>query len=420
MIYLFWGEGCPYCHAEQNFLTALKTQYPQIVVREFEVYHSEENRQYMRQMLAEFGLEPSGVPATFIGDRHWIGFGESVARQIEHTVITCSQNTCIDPGAGFIPVDDQTQQMNAAAPAVPSVENTLTLPLVGEVNLNGLSLGVSTALIALVDGFNPCSLWVLSILLGLVIHSGSRRKIMIIGLTFLTVTSAVYILFIVGLFSIFSFVSLLGWIQIAVALLALAFALINIKDYFWYKQGVSLTIADEHKPNIYRDMRGLLTGDKSTPALIAATAAMALGVTLIELPCTSGLPLLWTNIIAAHDVGALSFALLLGLYMLVFLVDELIIFGSAVFTLKATKLDEKQGRLLKLVGGMVMLVLALVLQVDPGIMTSFTSSLLVFGAAFVAAFGVAVLHRSILPRYGIHIGTEPLTAKRPQRARSHR
>lgn len=423
VIYIFWGEGCPYCRAERAFLDELKAYYPQIIVREYEVYSSEINRVYLSEMLARHGRTPSGVPTTFIGDRYWIGFSDRVARQIEEAVIACSQTACVDPGIGVVPIEPQLALEDASVggdtAALASAENTIALPLIGEINLAGLSLGLSTALIALVDGFNPCSLWVLSLLLALVLNSGSRRKTVIVGLTFLTATSAVYILFIVGLFSVFSFVGFIGWIQVAVALLALVFALINIKDYFWYKKGVSLTIADKHKPKIYRDMRGLMTGDKSTLGLIGATAVMAMGITLVELPCTSGLPVLWTNIIASHEVAALTFVLLLGLYMLIFLADELLVFGSVVFTLRASKFEEKQGRLLKLVGGMVMLALAIVLLIDPAIMNDITSSVLVFGAATAASLVVLVLHRRILPHYGIYIGTEAMNIKQRKR-HSHR
>ena len=422
IVYVFRGEGCPYCHAAMNFLTELKKYYPQIVVRDYEIYYNEENRIYLRQMAAHYGMEAGGVPVIFIGDKHWVGFAESVAVQIEAAVKSCLETTCDDPGTGIMPGAEPVVSESAAVvenSIVSPDEHVLTLPLIGTVNLDSLSLGVSTALISFVDGFNPCSLWVLSLLLALVIHSGSRRKTAIVGLTFLTVTSAVYVLFIVGLFSIFSFVGFIGWIQVAVALLALAFALINIKDYFWYKQGVSLTISDKHRPKIYRDMRGLLANDMSTPALIGTTAVMAAGITLVELPCTSGLPVLWTNIIASHEVGVVAFALLLALYMVIFLADELIVFGSVVYTLKASKFEEKQGRILKLIGGMVMLVLAVVLLIDPSLMNSLSNSLLIFGVALFAALTVLILHRRILPHYGIYIGTETLPRKHSRRQRHH-
>src|SRR5690606_19557531 len=121
----------------------------------------------------------------------------------------------------------------------------------------------STALIAFVDGFNPCSLWALSVLLALTIHTGSRKKIFLVGIVFLTVTSLIYMLFITGLFTMLTVVSFIGWIQAVVALMALFFAVVNIKDYFWYKQGISFTIADSKKPGIYQRMRRVMDAGDS-------------------------------------------------------------------------------------------------------------------------------------------------------------
>jgi hypothetical protein len=286
------------------------------------------------------------------------------------------------------------------------------------VNLNQHSLAFSTILIGLADGFNPCSLWVISLLLALVVNTGSRSKTLLVGSTFLVVAGGIYAVFILGLFSAFRLIGYAAWIRIGVALIALAFAFINIKDYFWFKQGVSLTISEESRPMMYRDIRGILVR-RSTPALVGATAAMALGVTLIELPCTAGLPILWTKLIAANNVSVWTFSFLLGLYMLMYVLDELIIFIAAVVTLRAARLEEKQGRILKLGGGIVMLVLALVLLVDPTLMDSLLNSMLIFGLALVATLVILLLHRQVLPRLGIIIGTEANLAKsaRPRASR---
>ncbi len=147
---------------------------------------------------------------------------------------------------------------------------------------------------------------------------------------------------------------------------------------------------------------------QSPQALIGATAAMAAGVTLVERPCTAGLPILWTKLITANNVGPLTFAVLLGLYPLMYLLDEMTVFTIAVVTLRASRLEEKQGRILKLVGGIVMLALALVLLIDPTLMDSLANSLLVFGAALIAALPVLLAQRQILPRWGIVIGTEDM------------
>ena len=164
------------------------------------------------------------------------------------------------------------------------------MPLLGAIDLATQSLVMSTALIAFVDGFNPCSVWVLTILLALTLNTGSRRKVFLVGIVFLTVTSLVYAAFITGLFTMFTVLSFVGWIQIVVALVALFFAVVNIKDYFWYKEGISFTIADEQKPGIYRGMRRVLNAGESTWGMVGATVVLAAGVSLVEFSCMPVFP----------------------------------------------------------------------------------------------------------------------------------
>jgi thiol-disulfide isomerase/thioredoxin len=417
-IYFFWGDGCPYCMTQKPYLEELSERYPGVVIQSYEVWYVEENRVIFFSMANKFGFEPGGVPATFIGDKFWVGFNDQIKVDIEQAVQTCLQTGCPDAGVGIqgIPSDilvtdpapvQPTQEPVGMTPVEPEESrNILTLPLIGDIDLNQHSLFFSTAVIAFVDGFNPCSLWVLSILLALVIHSGSRTKTLIVGLTFLFVTAGIYGLFIAGLFKVFTVVSFLGWIRVVVAVIALTFAAINIKDYFWYKEGFSLTISDKHKPKIYQDFREILKGDKSVWALIGATVVMAAGIAIVELPCTAGFPVLWSQLVAAQNVDSFTFSLLLGVYILIYLLDELIIFGIAVVTLRASKMEEKHGRILKLIGGVLMAALALVLIFRPEFMESFNDSLMVFGGAFLAAGLILLLHRTILPAFGVHIGTE--------------
>jgi hypothetical protein len=220
------------------------------------------------------------------------------------------------------------------------------------------------------------------------------------------VTSLIYMLFITGLFTLFHMVSFLVPLQIGVALIALFFGLVNIKDYFWYKQGLSFTIADEKKPGIYRGIRRIMQAGDSLWGLSVATAVLAAGVSLVEFSCTAGFPLLWTNLLIAQGVTAVTFVLLLLLYMLIYQLDELAIFLAAVYTLRASKLEEKQGRILKLAGGMLMLTLAVVMLVNPALMNQLSSSLWIFAIALGATLVVLLAHRQILPKFGIHIGSK--------------
>jgi len=414
-IYFFWGDGCPHCAAAEPFLADLAGRHPGVVIRDYEVWNHPENREPLIKMAAKFGFEPTGVPTIFIGDRYWVGFAEdTIGAEIAAKVAACAQSGCPDAGSGVL-APAATPALAAVAPdplpaaLAPSggaAAGALSLPFLGTVDLATQSLALSTALIAFVDGFNPCSLWVLGVLLALTLHTGSRKKVFIIGMVFLTVTSLVYALFIAGLFTMFSIVSFAPWIRVVIALLALFFAVVNIKDYFWYKEGISFTIADDKKPGLYRSMRRVLSAGDSMPALIGATIVMSAGASLVEFSCTAGFPVLWTNLLAAQGVTALTFVALLLLYMFIYQVDEMAIFLAAVVSLRASKLEEKHGRILKLIGGTLMLTLAVVMLVNPNLMSRVTTSLLVFGVALAAALLVLFVHRVVLPRFGVVIGTE--------------
>jgi thiol-disulfide isomerase/thioredoxin len=397
VIYFFWGDGCPHCAKEKPFLQELAQRYPDVAVREYEVWYNEENRALLARMGEAYGFEPNGVPVTFVGDQHWIGYTDSIGQEIEKAVNTCLAGVCKDAGAGII------------TPAQPA---SVDLPLIGTVDLQHQSLLLSTLLISFVDGFNPCSIWVLTMLLAITLHTGSRKKVLVIGLIYLTVTAAVYALFIAGLFTVFTFVSFTGWIQIIVALVALFFAGVNIKDYFWYKEGISLTISDEKKPGLLKRVRGLVDASQSFWGLASATVVMAAGVSLVEFSCTAGFPMIWTNLLSSQHVALGVFAGLLLVYLIVYQIDELGIFLVAVYSMKATRLEEKHGRILKLVGGVLMFTLGVVMLVKPSLMSDLTNSLIIFGIAIALTLLILLVHRRVLPAFGIWIGTEQDAGRR--------
>ena len=394
-VYFFWGEGCPHCANQKVFLEELEADHPNVVVYDFEVYNVPENRPLMTAMATAFGRPVTGVPMTFIGDEVWVGYNAAMGRQMRAAVERYETYAAPDPADRVAP--EFRDQLAPPPPAQDGGELLLDVPLVGSVDVGHQALWLSTSLIAFVDGFNPCSLWVLALLLAVVINTRSRKRVLLVGLTFLVITAAVYGLFIAGLFSIFSYVSFLGWIRVLVAGIALAFALINLKDYFAYKQGLSLTIDDAQKPGIYRRIRGIMNARSSLPATLAATGGMALGVTLVELPCTAGLPVLWTTLLADAGVATGAFVVLLLLYMVIYLLDELLVFGAVVVTMRVTRVEERQGRVLKLVGGSVMLALALAMLFWPTLLESIGGTVAVFGVALGGAAAVMLLHRFIHP-----------------------
>jgi glutaredoxin len=415
-IYLFWGDGCPHCETAKLYLNEMLQTEDEVELVTYEVWYVEENQRIFIEMAAAFGFEPRAVPTIFVGNQYWEGFNDQIKEEIQKTVKDCLQNGCTNPGEAESNPDVVQPEEESTLP--PQAQTNINLPILGAIDLSTQSLLVSTMLISFVDGFNPCSIWVLTMLLALTLHSGSRRKILLIGLIFLTVSTVIYGLFITGLFTMFTVVSFVGWIQVVVALVALVFAVVNIKDYFWYKEGVSFTIADDKKPGIFQRMRRLMDAGTSFWGLVGGTIVLAAGVSLVEFSCTAGFPVLWTNLLVSQTVTPTTFILLLMVYLLIYQLDEMAIFLVAVFTMRASKLEEKHGRILKLTGGMLMLALAGVMIIDPSLMNDLSSSLVVFGFAFAATLLILLIHRFVLPKLGIHLGSEFSEKVRAKRSKS--
>lgn len=368
---VYYGQGCPHCAAEREYLTTeLAPKYPDLVVEEYEVWYDEANRERLLAAAQEYGFEPSGVPVTIVDGQVFIGFGAATGPQLEAAVAAA--------------LEDAEPVAPQPADEVPGT-SSVTVPIVGTVDLANRSLLVSTLVIGFVDGINPCSLWVLSVLLAIVLHSGSRGRVMLVGTVFLTVTAAMYALYVVGLYTALDYLDGLTWIRVAVAAVAGVFGVLQLKDAVAPGRGPSLSIPEERRPGLYARMRSVATTERGVVATVAGTVVLAAGVSLLETPCTAGLPLLWTTLLTEQGVSTGTAVALFGVYMAVFLLDELVVFTVAVVTLRAAKIQERHGRVLKLVAGSVLVALAVAMLVAPEAMQSVTGSLAVFGAAGVLA-----------------------------------
>ena len=288
-LYVFKSATCPHCNAQREFTDRLARDNAEVEVRYFEIMATREHHDLLRAMSEAHDIKPGSVPMVFLGGSVWVGDTPQIRDEIEQRVASCLGSGCPDSR------ELSFEQQAPAEQSPEAVDAAIDIPLLGTIDLSYQPLLLSTAIIAFVDGFNPCSLWLLTILIALVLHSGSRKRVVIVGTVFLFTTALIYGLFIVGVFSVLAYATYLPWMYWIVALFALTFGLVNIKDYFWFKRGFSFTIDDKHKPGIYQKFRSLMTDGKSPLALGAATAVMASGIALIELPCTAGFPVIWSG-----------------------------------------------------------------------------------------------------------------------------
>jgi len=352
-VYYFWGY-CPTCSKPEEHVH-LFDDYP-VKVEIYEVFQDDEGRKKYEQISEELGIEVRGFPTLVFRDQFWLGFSEAVQEDIINAIET------------------NLEEGEAA-----DRSNVLNLPFIGEVDLYASPILLSTFIIAFLDGFNPCSLFVLTFLLAIIIHSASRKRIFLVGFTFLLVTSAVYGLFILGILNIMVFVAQLFWISYIVAAVVIFLGLVAIKDFILFKEGLTFSIPEKYKSRYYQQVRKIFYTESVIP-MITATAVMALGIALVELPCTAGFPFIWSSLIAELDPGLTYFITLFLVYIITYLSVELIIFFVAVIRLRSIKMTEERGRLLKLIGGSLMLVLGLILMIDPTYMESMIGIIAAFGA----------------------------------------
>ncbi len=401
-LHFFYKDNCPQCEGllEGDFLENLEKEYD-INIRGYNV-NNEEVEVLYQSLKEKYGLPAGGYPIVFLGDKYYIG-ESNIKDNLEDQIVVCQREGCPCP---LEKIDAITPQMPRASDFTPEEGQKVDLPILGEIDFAGIPLFITTSIIAFVDGFNPCSLWLITFLLGIVVYTGSRKKTLLVGVTFLLVTSTAYALFMVGFLNMFMYVGYLKWIQLAVALIAITFAVVNIKDYFWYKKGISFTIPDKYKPKIFKKVRGVVKEEQSTGAMILGTIGLALGVVLVELPCTAGFPMIWTNILAQNQVVGMAFVSLLLLYISIYMFIELVIVLSVALKLKNAKFEEKHGRILKLIGGMIMLALGSVMLINPNLMHSIGGILVIFGGAFLLSFIIMWIHRWLLPQMDVKIGTE--------------
>jgi glutaredoxin len=202
-LYVFGSQDCVHCEAQKPFLQSLAEQHPKVTVRTFEVLRTAHHHDRFRAMALAHGVDAGSIPTIFAGGRAWVGDSTWIREQITRHVAFCLAQGCPDSEALV-----EASKPKAMVPPPPATA-VVSIPLIGAVDLSLQPLLVSTSLIALVDGFNPCSLWVLTILLALVIHSRSRSRVLIVGLTFLAVTAAIYGLFVIAHDIVHSF-----WLEI--------------------------------------------------------------------------------------------------------------------------------------------------------------------------------------------------------------
>jgi hypothetical protein len=245
-----------------------------------------------------------------------------------------------------------------------TVGDVVHLPFFGEVNWRAWGLPLFTLAVGLVDGFNPCAMWVLLFLLSLLVNLQDRWKILTVAGTFVAISGAAYYAFMAAWLQVAQWFALLRPVQMLLGMMGVCIGSIHVKDFFAFKRGLTLSIPESAKPTIYERTRRILHAETVLSAL-AGAAILAVLVNFLELLCTAGLPAMYTSILTLQQMPVWQNHLYLLLYIAAYMFDDSLMVAAVVITLGKYKLQERGGRILKLISGLVILALGLVLLLKP-------------------------------------------------------
>jgi len=351
-------EGCPRCAEAKAYLSELQRERPGLEVRFHDVVADPAALEELYRLAEANGFTTAGVPAFHAGGRLVIGFtgAETTGREIRALLSGGTTPEGAAPSAG------------TCAPGPVACTGTageiLQVPLFGPISVRAVGLPLFTVAIGLVDGFNPCAMWVLLFILSMLVNLGSRARMLAVAGTFVLVGGAVYFLFMAAWLNVFLLVRLTRPAQLALGAVAFAMAVLQLREGAGARGGPSLSIPKSAKPGIYARTRKLLQQRGLLPA-VAGAAVLAALVNVVELLCTAGLPAMYTHLLAARPLAAWERYAYLALYGAAYILDDSVVLGIAVATLSRRKLQQRGGRALKLLSGGVLMALALLLMFRP-------------------------------------------------------
>lgn len=364
-IYFFRGDGCPHCAKEEEFLEDIKEKYDYVDIHEYEVWYDKTNQELLGKVKKELSVDNSYVPFTVIGTKYFTGYNDNIGYQIENAVK--EKDTSVNLVSQVI--DGKTDILKNLKKKEKKDSN-INVPILGKVDAKKVSLPLLSVVIGLVDGFNPCAMWVLLFLISILIGMKDRKKMWILGLTFIISSALVYLLFMVAWLKVALSINQIIWVRSLIAIVALIGGIVNLRSFYKTikEKDVGCTVTDKDQKKKTMEKIKKFTSEKSFILAILGIMALAFSINLVELACSAGLPLLYTQVLSMNNLNNVEYIGYILLYILFFMLDDLIVFFIAMFTMKLTGISNKYSKYSHLIGGIIMSLIGILLLVAPKIL----------------------------------------------------
>ncbi len=341
-IYLFYSKTCKHCHEEEEYLNDLKEKYQdKINIYKYEVTENIQNKKIMQELKNTFDIANNGVPFTVIGENYILGFNETYKEEFI-TIINkyLSDNT------------DNTNKNK-------TTEN-YNIPIIGKTN----SVILIAIILGFIDGFNPCAMWILLLLINMCISIKDKKKMITVCLTFIITSGLIYFLSMIGLGLIIDLTTI-TYIRNVIAVLAIILGIYNLLTFIKERNKTGCHIVkNEKRKNIISKINNILKHNNIL-LLIGGAFLLATSVNIIEMACSLGFPTIFLEILTINKIKGLLKIFYLLIYIFFYLIDDLIVFIISIKAFSAKGISTKYNKYVHLIGGIIMIILGLLLILKP-------------------------------------------------------
>lgn len=314
-VQFFYTKNCPYCIEEKVFLESIKEKYPQVKFN----YYSVEDQENLNRLLNLYkkynvpSFEQGAVPITFVGEDYFVGFNTEIGKRIEESIRKqLIKEPFQEPKPGR------------------------KIPLV-DIDIEKYSLPALAVILGFVDGFNVCSLAAIILILSMVLALKSRKATLILGGVFILITGIIYGILILFWHQLFSLLT--PWTQVmqtVTGMLVIGGGVYFVKEFFRLRKYGAVCPAS--KGRIHKKatqwLEKFFRKPKNLFLLVGAVVLFAAIITIVEFPCSAVVPLIFTGILAEAQLPLILVLSYTGLFLSFYMLDEIIVFLGAVFTMK--------------------------------------------------------------------------------------
>lgn len=364
-IYLFYGDKCPHCAELEKFLEQYLDDNKNVILNKYEVWSNKENQEKYKEVQKILNDYSNGVPYLIIGNNVITGYDSEITPERIKNTITYYSNFDYKDKVGIYLGTTTEEEENLKEDGKKYEDTEVNIPILGKKKSKEVPILLSTILIGLVDGFNPCAMWILIFLISMLLGMKNVKRKWALGITFLLSSALVYFLFLISWLNLAVFLNNIILIRMGISIIAVFFGILTILKFFFVKKDDGCEVVDKSgRKKIINSIKKIIK-EKSFILALFGIVVLAASVNVIELLCSLGLPVMFTQILTINEVSKTAQIIYSLIYVFFFLIDDIVVFTIAMKTLEIKAISNKFGKYSHLIGGIIMLIIGFLMIYKP-------------------------------------------------------